>query len=379
MAQHLAARGHQIDLIAFYNQPDDPAQVDHYRSFFRNVQLIPEPKRSLASYLYRLAVPPRLFPQSGKESWSPPMWAAIAHRLSENRYDIVQLFGGIQVYEYRHLVQSLPNVIVPYDSYSLYLERAFEQQAKPLQKILAGVQLSVAHRYEQAMFMGYDRIVVLSEVDRHTLHMLNPQLPLHVIPNGIDTSYFSPSANLAVEPILLFVGNFEYAPNVDAALWLVHDIFPRIKQRIPAARLLLVGNRPPDILSALAAPDIEITRRVPDIRPYMERAAIFISPLRVGSGIKNKVLEAMAMGKPLVATPLSGDGIDLVSGTHVLYGTSADELAEAAIRLLNDNALRAAMGQANRQMIEAQFTWQRVADQYEDLYKQMRRKRGFAE
>jgi polysaccharide biosynthesis protein PslH len=99
---------------------------------------------------------------------------------------------------------------------------------------------------------------------------------------------------------------------------------------------------------------------------------IFISPLRIGAGIKNKVLEAMAMGKPLVSTPLSADGIGLEAGKHVLYGSTAQELAQAAIRLIYDSALRAQMAAGNRSLIQNQFTWSRIADQYELLYQEVR-------
>jgi glycosyltransferase involved in cell wall biosynthesis len=200
-------------------------------------------------------------------------------------------------------------------------------------------------------------------------------LPLHVIPNGVDIDYFAPAADSSGDssdrPTLLFVGNFEYGPNVDAALWLVQDIFPLIQRSIPNARLSLVGNNPPPTMRALASSVLDVTGRVPDVRPYLNAAMLFVSPLRVGAGIKNKVLEAMAMGKPLVATLLSADGIDLEAGTHVLYGSTAEQIADATVQLIRDPDLRRRMASANRQFVAARFTWQRVADDYEALYRRM--------
>jgi glycosyltransferase involved in cell wall biosynthesis len=374
LAQQLSARDHSIDLLAFFNQPGDPADVPHYRNLFRTVELVPEPVRSGESYIVRLLNSRRQFPQRREQSWSPRMWDAIERHLATETYDVVQLFGGIHVYEYRDLVKRIPNLIVPYESYSLYLERLLQLQKSLLDKVMLRVQLTTARRYERLMFEGYGGVVVLSDVDRQALLKLNSRLPIHVIPNGVDSSYFAPQAAQPEPATLLFVGNFEYGPNVDAALWLSREILPAVQQQIPAAKLLLVGNNPPASLQALASPNIEITRRVPDIRPYMDRSTLFISPLRLGAGIKNKVLEAMSMQKALVATPLSCDGINLTKGKNVLYGNTGAELANAAVRLLQDVQLREKMAQANRQFIEINYTWERVANQYEAIYADLSRK-----
>ena len=370
LAEQLSCR-HTIDLLAFYNRADDPQNVDHYQQFFHTVRLIPEHPRTTKTLIRRLIRPGSIYPRHAEDSWSPEMWQAINKQLANTHYDLVQLFGGIQVYEYRNLLRGLPTVITPYESYTLYLSRLLAHQHNITGRFTIWLQYMAAARYEGVMFTGYDATVVLTENDRLALKKLNPKLPLHVIPNGIDLHYFTsedelPQANH--EPVLLFVGNYEYAPNVDAALRLGLEIFPRIKRELPDARLLLVGNNPPDAVRALASEDIEVTGHVPDVRPYFQQASVFISPLRLGAGIKNKVLEAMAMGKPLVATAISGEGIGLVEGRNVLYADTSEDLALAAIRLLNNSDLKKRMGQANRQIIEQSFTWEAVSRQYETLY-----------
>jgi polysaccharide biosynthesis protein PslH len=372
LARQLSARGHQIDLVAYYNQPDDPHQVSHYRDLFRSVELVREPVRSGESYIVRMLNPKRRFPTRREESWSPVMWDVIARHLASDKYDVVQLFGGIHVYEYRRLIEHLPNIIVPYESYSLYLERLLQLQKSFIDKFMIRLQLATAQRYEQFMFEGYRGVVVLSDVDKQALLRLNAQLPISVIPNGVDSDYFIPTTKEPDPSTLMFVGNYEYGPNLDAAKWLIQEILPTVKQHVPTARLLLVGNNPPESLKALASDDVEITGRVGDIRPYLERATLFISPLRLGAGIKNKVLEAMAMGIPLVATPLSCDGISLSEGKNVLYGNAANELAAAAVTLLQDRLKQAQMSQSNREFVETNYTWQRVAYEYESLYERVR-------
>ena len=373
LARQLAARRHQIDLLAFYQSPSDIADTPRYSRLFRDVKLIPETTRTTRDYLKRSRNLTLRFPASAEESWSPEMWQTIEQMTSERTYAVAHVFGGIQVYEYRQLVESFPHIIVPYESYSLWLERAVENENKRLARWTKQTQLRMARNYESWMFEGYDRTLVLTDKDAAALKSLNENLPISVIPNGVDVEFFSPTGHEPDEPTLLFLGNYNYAPNFDAALRLVRDVFPRIQRKIPEAHLFIVGGNAPPELQAYASDHIEITGRVPDIRPYFEYSKLFISPLRLGAGIKNKVLESMAMQTPVVATPLSCDGIPVEHGQHVMIGTTDDELANHAVRLLQDNALRERLRLNGRQLIQQQFTWGRVADQYEVVYNQLLR------
>lgn len=371
LARELSARRYHIDLLAFYQRPEDLADVPRYEQYFNHVTLIPEPRRSLSSYWRRSWRRGQRFPQRAGDSWSPAMWEAIDRAIRERAYDVAHLFGGVHVYEYWHLVRQLPNVIVPYESYTLWLERALAEETRRMPRLVKRIQLRMARQYESWMFERYQRVVVLTELDAQALARLNPATPTAVIPNGVDLDYLTPTGYEPDEPTLLFIGNYDYAPNLDAALRLVRDIFPRIKQRMSRARLIIVGGNPPPELRAYASDDVEITGRVPDIRTYFEAALIFISPLRLGAGIKNKILEAMAMETPVVATPLSCDGIPVTPGQHVLLGVTDEDLVNAVFRLFQDPRLRRRLQRNGRQLVEQQFTWRRVAEQYEELYDQV--------
>jgi glycosyltransferase involved in cell wall biosynthesis len=371
LARELTARRHLIDLLAFYQNPEDLADVPRYAQYFRSIKLIPEPTRTSRDYWRRARKPDQRFPASARASWSPEMWDAVKEKIESRSCDVVHLFGGVQVYEYLPLVRSVPNVIVPYESYSLWLERAAGEARGPVDRWIKWFQLRMARHYESWMFEDYGRAVVLTEHDARALRDLNPRTPVVVIPNGVDIDFLMSTGYEPDEPALLFVGNYDYGPNLDAALRLVRAIFPRVKQQVPTARLYLAGSHPPAELQAYASDSIVITGRVPDLRPYFEFSMIFVSPLRLGAGIKNKVLEALAMETPVVATPLSCDGIPVTQGRHVLLGETDDELASLAVRLIRDANLRQALRRNGRRLIEDQFTWQRVASQYEDLYQQI--------
>ncbi len=328
LVRQLARRGHTIDLLAFSDRFEDIAERDQYSDLFRQISIVADPPRTSFDYALRLLRPNARFPRRAERAWSPTMWEAVRHQVTTNDYDLVHLFGGIQVYEYAHAVEPLPAIITPYESYSLYLRRVVESESptskggfetRPyVQRIRERLELRAARSFESWMFTPYQRVVVVSDRDRDELRGLNPALPVEVIPNGVNLEYFQASEETRDPYALLFTGNYEYAPNVDAALHLARDLFPRIRERIPDAKLWIVGNAPTPEMEALASDAITVTGRVPDMRTYLERAAVFVCPLRLGAGIKNKVLEALALRLPVIATPLSVDGIAVRDGQEAL-------------------------------------------------------------
>jgi glycosyltransferase involved in cell wall biosynthesis len=367
LGRELELRHYHLDLLAFADRTEDWYEQDHYDMHFRHVELFPMPRRSGVSHLRRTLLPPLRWPRRPEGSWSPDMWRAIQKRLSEQQYDVIHLFGGVQVYEFRHLLGSTPTIITPYESYSLYLRRLIAQISTADDWHLALRAASYfVRRYEHFMFTPYRRTTVVSQHDKDELLTNNPALKIDVIPNGVDVYEFRPRPVKRI-PALLFLGNYEYLPNVDAAKRLATEIFPAVKALVPNLRLWLVGNAPPPELSALANDSIRVTGRVPDVRPYLARAAAFVSPLQLGAGIKNKILEALAMGCPVVATPLSVDGIDVTPGEDVLLADSA-EMVESVIRLLTDADLQQRLSTNGAHLIQSRYSWDHVAEMYESLY-----------
>ena len=366
LCRELSQRGHVIDLLALHNDDDAPGQVDEYRQFFRRIQLFREPPRRAIDYLRRVMLPSARFADSPETSFCPPLWHAVADSLARNEYDLVHCFGGVSVYEYAPLFAHLPRLITPYESHTLFLRSAARQG-----DLSARLRLPIARRFERFMFTPYDRAVVISDVDAAMLRGLNPALNVSVIPNGIDLAQF-PVSHAEREPCtLVFVGNYAYAPNQDAARLLAERILPAVQAQIRSARLRLVGANPPDWLRGMANDCIEVTGRVPDVAPYLARASAFVCPLRVGAGLKNKLLEALAMGAPVVSTPLSVDGIAVADGESALIA-DVENMADAVIRLLRDESLRRRLSRQGRALIESRYTWTRTADAYERLYDEIR-------
>ena len=370
LARELSARGVTIDLLAFAEYASDWSlqEQQHYNSFFREMMLFDSKPRPLPEIARRMVLPTARFPKSATESFAPELWREIERWLARTSYDGVHLFGGIQVYEFKNVLGDLPTVITPYESYSLYTRRAAAAANNLREKLRFTLHKVAAHNTERWMYASYDVTTVVSESDRGMLLKLNPNMRVEVIPNGIDLSQFTLSDTPRKPAQLLFVGNYEYAPNQDAAMWLATDIFPRIQAQVPDATLWLVGNAPTPEMQALQSDSIHVTGRVPAIQPYLAESTAFICPLRVGAGIKNKVLEALGSGCPVVATPLSVEGITVTDGESVLLGDDAASLAAQTVKLLRDESLQDRIRHHARQVIETQYTWRGVAESYLKLY-----------
>jgi glycosyltransferase involved in cell wall biosynthesis len=165
------------------------------------------------------------------------------------------------------------------------------------------------------------------------------------------------------------VGTFTYRPNVDAALLLGREIFPLVRRAIPAARLLLVGHEPPDAVRALARErGVSLAGAVPDVRRAYERAAVAVAPLRAGGGTRLKILEAMALGRPVVSTRVGAEGLAVVDNEHLLLSDTPGEFGSSVARLLGDRPLRARLAANARRLVEARYDWARPGDALLDVY-----------
>jgi sugar transferase (PEP-CTERM/EpsH1 system associated) len=182
------------------------------------------------------------------------------------------------------------------------------------------------------------------------------------VDNGVDTAYFSPERPYDNPlppggPALVFTGQMDYWPNIDAVAFFAREALPLIRAQAAAARFVIVGSRPTPEVQALAAlPGVMVTGRVPDVRPYLAHAAAAVVPLRIARGVQNKLLEAMAMGRPVIASSRALAGVGQEAGRHVLAADSAAELAQAALKLLRDGA-GLGLGPSARAFVVRRFTW----------------------
>jgi glycosyltransferase involved in cell wall biosynthesis len=254
------------------------------------------------------------------------------------------------------------------------LSRTSEGLAGLAYRIYADREARLRRREELEACLRVDRVVTVSAIDREILLREAPGLEVDIVPNGVDLDWFDTSggSESARRPSAVFVGKMDYRPNVDAVRWFCREILPLVKSRVPAFVFTICGNDPVESVLALGKIEgVVVTGRVPDTRPYLEDAAVAVVPLRAGSGTRLKVLEAMAMGRPVVSTPIGAEGLDVVSGEDFAEADSPNEFAARIIDLLDNPDERERLGRAGRDLVEASYGWPAVVARLERVYEEL--------
>lgn len=224
-------------------------------------------------------------------------------------------------------------------------------------RVLAAYEAQVARRADASLFVSEAEAALF-----RTRSGLGADR-VCAVENGIDTGYFDPAATFApvaehAQPLAVFTGQMDYRPNIDAVRWFAADILPLIRQRHPGARFGIVGRAPTAEVRALGdLPGVTVTGEVPDVRPWLAAADAVVAPLLLARGVQNKLLEAMAMARPVVASAAAATGIDAVPGEHMLVVEDAGGMAASVATLFDDPAAAASMGAAARQRMIARYGW----------------------
>lgn len=264
-------------------------------------------------------------------------------------------------------------VIDEHNVEALILERLLPYlPAGPVRAYLR-LQARRLRAYEAGMVRTADLVLAVSENDRQQLCRMTAHGDVRVVPNGVDTGYFNarPDRRTAQSGEMIFTGSMNWKPNEDAIRYFADRIMPLLNTGEPNGRrwrLRVVGQNPSARLQALRSKRIELTGAVPDVRPYMERAAVYVVPLRVGGGSRLKILEALAMGVPVVTTRIGCEGLDVQDGQHVLLADEPESFAAAIRRLHQDRALVERLVGAGRKLVEEHYDWQVIGRRLVNWY-----------
>jgi glycosyltransferase involved in cell wall biosynthesis len=231
----------------------------------------------------------------------------------------------------------------------------------------------LAPTIERRAMAGYDVVTTVAEADASLLRTLvGGTTRVDVMPNGVDAATFAPIPVETAPTGLVFVGAMSFPPNVAAVTWFAEQVFPRVRALRPTTSFAIVGRDPAPAVSHLASlPGVVVTGAVADVRPWLAQAAVVVCPMVSGSGIKNKVLEAMAMARPVVATSLAVDGLGVSPGIHVELADDSQAMTTTIVRLLDDAEGRASIGSAARAFVRGSYSWEACAERYEALYEKL--------
>jgi polysaccharide biosynthesis protein PslH len=293
----------------------------------------------------------------------------LAEELARFAPDVVHVTGELA--RVGRKLGDTPSVLAPLDA----PHRNWEAQmlaAWPLPRLFLASEVERVRRFEQTEYPAFDRVVVVSDKDRNALTALNGGVRVVVIPNGVDSDYFAPDGSRPDPATVAFHGTMDWAPNVMGARYLAERIWPLVLKQELRARLLLIGRYPTAKVRALGRrPSITVTGGVSDVRPWLRRAAVYACPMISGTGIKNKLLEAMALGLACVATPRALGGLKVEPSRHLLVADDEHEFAAAIVSLICDEDRRTALGRAAREYVHAAHTWERVVQDYTAVYQEV--------
>jgi len=376
------AERHTIDLLTF---GDATITAPPLSALCRRVRTLPAPARSMARRaLTTLASP---WPDMALRLWSPAFAGSLEEWLRDDEYEVIQV-EGIEMARYGLLARR-PGlrarlVFDDHNAEWLLQKRTYDAERQlngwNLGAVYSLIQTWKLRRFERAACRAADRVVAVSDADAAAIHQLDPALLLTVVTNGVDTAHYTPGA---VEPLyfdftaLVFTGTMDFRPNVDAVLWFAERVLPRVRVAMPEARLVVVGQRPHARLDALRGRgDVLITGAVADVRPYIAGASVYVAPLRMGGGTRLKVLEAMAMGVPIVSTSMGVDGFEVQNGREVVIADEPDRFAAEVVKLAGDSRQRQALHDHGRRFVEASYDWRVIVPRLEQVYDALMQRRS---
>jgi polysaccharide biosynthesis protein PslH len=302
----------------------------------------------------------------------PEVAAALRNLMTEQKPDVIvcDFVVAAKVIPWE---SPTPKILFTHNVEALIWKRHFQLAHNPLWKAVCWWEYRVMQRFERNCANRSDHLLTVSEHDRTFFSELTDPSRITVIPTGVDVDYFRPQPDREEANTLVFTGSMDWMPNEEGIIFFVKEIWPQIRKQIPGVSVSIVGRSPSSRLLELAATQdgVHVTGRVEDIRPYTHRGSVYIVPLRIGSGTRLKIFEAMAMGKAVVSTTIGAEGLPVRSGREIVLADSADEFADAVVALLRDSARRRELGRAARELVEQKYSWDCVVQPFEEVLEKL--------
>ena len=367
LLRHLTGR-HRVFLGTFVDDPDDEAHIDTVRELCPDLHVarltpLTAKLRSLSGLLTHEALGLRYYHNAGLHGW-------VKQTLAKNRIDAIVIFSSVMA----QYVEPMPGpthppMLVDFVDVDSAKWTAYAANHRwPLSWLYQreGERLLA---YERAVAARSQRAFFVTQNETDLFRKMAPECAQQVeaMSNGVDSDYFSPTpgrlspfeagpSGAALIPVV-FTGAMDYWPNIDAVTWFAGDVLPKLLLLWPQLRFYIVGRSPPATVQALACDVVTVTGTVPDVRPYLQHAAVVVAPLRVARGIQNKILEAMAMARPVVTSDSCAEAIVARVGEELISATTSDDFVRAIDALLKAPARAASVGVSGRHCVVKNYSW----------------------
>ena len=365
-------RNHRITYLTLDDGSAGAAERESALEYCHELVCVPQPAREkftagfYAELFFNLVSP---LPYAIKKYQSAQMRRELSQRVTAGDIDLIVcdfLAPAANV----PLRLACPTVLFQHNVEAMIWRRHYEVQTNLVKKAYLFAQWLKMRAFERRMCRQFDSVVAVSTEDREQMQNDYGVTTVFAVPTGVDTNFFRPRGNEQPNAHnIVFTGSMDWLPNEDAISYFTEQVMPRIKQEIPAATLTVVGRNPYPSLLELAQRDssIVVTGRVDDVRPYMERAAAYVVPLRIGGGTRLKIYEAMAMEKAIVSTTIGAEGLPVQNGVELLLADTPASLAAALVKVLQDKQLAQGLGRRAAATVREKFGWERVAGRFAEI------------
>ena len=352
--RHLAAR-HEVHVFCLGDGVQDLANISGLQAYAKSVSAAPVDEFTIK--LRALAALVTGQPLSVAALNESKLHDAIQKKFTELRPDLIIVYS-CNMAQFAEHFPNVPRIMHFGDLDSLKWPQYAERSSIPLNWIYA-IEARRLLGYERHIAQIFSHALVHTEIEKHDFERLIPGIPVAVVGNGVDLDYFRSAGEAKKPASMVFTGVMDYRPNIDAVVWFCDEILPIVQANIPAANFTICGSRPAPAVRRLAKRrGVRVTGWVADARPYLDRAEIFVAPLRMARGVQNKLLEALAMGLPCVASTAAWSGTAVADGQGILATDEPREFARHVIDLLGDSDGRAEMARRARAAAVANYRWE---------------------
>ena len=362
------AKKSEVTLLALETQTTDADGVAELQALGIQVHLVPNaptlPRVSLGTLAKAFL---RRQPITVARYDVPAYRQKFRELIADQAFDLVH-------YEMFHIAQfytetDLPGILSQQNVDSAIWRRLCSETTNPFYKFTYWTQQLAFQRYERVLSPKFDAVTCTSDIDAAVFQRHCAKDAIEIIPNGVDITHYLPDFTTEAPAHLIYIGSMDWYPNEDAVAFFADEVLPRIQEKVPDVRFSIVGGNPSGRVQKLAERDgVVVTGRVPEIKPYFAEATVFVVPLRIGSGTRLKILEALAMGKAIVSTTVGAEGLDLKDGEEIFIADEPIAFADAVTRLLMDSELRRRIGENGRARVERDYDWRSIGEKLYGVY-----------